>query len=241
MVANALAKYSRAAVQRLPDAAFCPMRQHSYALKPRAPTPPGSQRNSVRLPSQPISLHPPLTLHAGVRFQHALHCPGSVSSAHLLGLRPVIASNGLSTRTSYSIRHFTSTLRKRSDPQRETSHGGRVDRPDADVHSPKAQQTAKEDGYHFLNRLPDLSQRFHRPTKEELLAAATGFWSRLRVRFKWFSIRSVRPFNVDEISAFVTWILAGHLVWILLGTTTFFSLLILTVNTVFAQGSPPWR
>merc|ERR1711939_1037266 len=29
----------------------------------------------------------------------------------------------------------------------------------------------------------------HRPTKEELLAAATGFWSRLKVRFKWFSIR----------------------------------------------------
>ncbi len=89
----------------------------------------------------------------------------------------------------------------------------------------------------LLNRLPDLSQRFHRPTKEELLAAATGFWSRMSVRFKWLTIRSARPFNSDDISAFFSWVLVGHLVWILVGTTTFFSLLILAVNTVFAQGT----
>ncbi|KAL8843628.1 MAG: hypothetical protein Q9170_000132 [Blastenia crenularia] len=75
----------------------------------------------------------------------------------------------------------------------------------------------------------------HRPSKEELLAAATGFWSRLKVRFKWFSIRSGRPFNIDEISAFFSWVLLGHVLWIVLGTTTFFSLAILAVNTVFAQ------
>ncbi|KAJ3495140.1 hypothetical protein NLG97_g3604 [Lecanicillium saksenae] len=75
----------------------------------------------------------------------------------------------------------------------------------------------------------------HRPTKEELLAAANGFWERLRVRFKWMSIRSMRPWNADEWGAFVSWFLFGHLVWILVGTTTFFSLLILSINTVFAQ------
>ncbi|KAK5652072.1 hypothetical protein OQA88_10848 [Cercophora sp. LCS_1] len=75
----------------------------------------------------------------------------------------------------------------------------------------------------------------HRPTKEELLAAANGFRQRLRVRFKWFSIRSMRPWNADEWGAFVSWFLFGHLVWILVGTTTFFSLLIFTINTVFAQ------
>lgn len=76
----------------------------------------------------------------------------------------------------------------------------------------------------------------HRPTKEELLAAATGFWSRLKVRFKWFSIRSARPFNIDEIGAFFSWFVLGHVLWIVLGTTTFFSLLIFAINTVFAQG-----
>ena len=87
---------------------------------------------------------------------------------------------------------------------------------------------------HLRNRLPDISQ-IHRPSREELLAAATGSWSRLKVRFKWFSIRSVRPFNADEIGAFFSWFLLGHVLWIILGTTTFFSLAIFAVNTVFAQ------
>jgi len=55
------------------------------------------------------------------------------------------------------------------------------------------------------------------------------------VRFKWATIRSVRPFNIDELGAFFSWILLGHVIWIILGTTTFVSLLILAVNTVFAQ------
>ncbi|KAK3323908.1 hypothetical protein B0T19DRAFT_216686 [Cercophora scortea] len=75
----------------------------------------------------------------------------------------------------------------------------------------------------------------HRPTKDELLEAASGFWERLKVRFKWFSIRSMRPWNADEWGAFVSWFLFGHLVWVLVGTTTFFSLIILFINTVFAQ------
>ena len=88
---------------------------------------------------------------------------------------------------------------------------------------------------HLMDRLPNMPH-IHRPSKEELLAAATGFWSRLKVRFKWFSIRSARPFNADEIGAFFSWVLVGHVLWIVLGTTTFFSLAILAVNTVFAQG-----
>ncbi|KAJ9198827.1 hypothetical protein DTO164E3_4917 [Paecilomyces variotii] len=84
------------------------------------------------------------------------------------------------------------------------------------------------------DRLPHLPQ-LHRPTKEELLAAATGFWSRLKVRFKWFSIRSVRPFNFDEIAALFSWVLLGHIIWVVVGTTTFFSLVILAINTVLAQ------
>ena len=87
---------------------------------------------------------------------------------------------------------------------------------------------------HLIDHLPNLAH-LHRPSKEELLAAATGFWSRLKVRFKWFSIRSARPFNIDEIGAFFSWFLLGHVLWIILGTTTFFSLAIFAVNTVFAQ------
>lgn len=83
----------------------------------------------------------------------------------------------------------------------------------------------------ILERLPHL----HRPTKEELLAAATGFWQRMRIRFKWGTIRSVRPYTLDEIGAFVSWVFLGHVVWIVIGTTTFVSLAIWAINTVFAQ------
>ncbi|KAI1131685.1 mitochondrial distribution and morphology proteins-domain-containing protein [Nemania abortiva] len=86
--------------------------------------------------------------------------------------------------------------------------------------------------YFHLPAMPHLP---HRPTKEEFLAAANGFWERLKVRFKWISIRSMRPWNIDEWGAFVSWFLFGHLLWILVGTTTFFSLVILSINTVVAQ------
>ncbi|KAL3457785.1 hypothetical protein BJX64DRAFT_268238 [Aspergillus heterothallicus] len=99
---------------------------------------------------------------------------------------------------------------------------------------PQVKSESSSSNRHLINRLPHMPH-LHRPTKEELLAAATGFWSRLKVRFKWFSIRSVRPFNLDEITALFSWVLLGHVVWIVLGTTTFFSLLIIAINTVFAQ------
>lgn len=40
---------------------------------------------------------------------------------------------------------------------------------------------------------------------------------------------------MDDISAFFSWILVGHVIWIIVGTTTFFSLTIFLINTVFAQ------
>lgn len=97
-------------------------------------------------------------------------------------------------------------------------------------------------GPHSYFHLPDmhnihLPKLPHRPTKQELLEAASGFWSRLRVRFKWLTIRSVRPWNVDDWSAFVSWVVVGHIVWILVGTTTFISALIYAINTIAAQGT----
>lgn len=100
--------------------------------------------------------------------------------------------------------------------------------------SPRNQEHHTRTVDHVRGHLPTLAQ-CHRPTRDELLAAATGFWSRSKIRFKWLTIRSTRPFNIDEIGAFFSWIMLGHFLWIILGTTTFFSLVIFAVNTVFAQ------
>lgn len=112
----------------------------------------------------------------------------------------------------------------------ETRHGNPSTDNTSGAESQAESLAASVSKYLHLPKMP------HRPTKEELLSAANGFWERMRVRFKWMSIRSMRPWNADEWGAFVSWFLFGHIVWILVGTTTFFSLLILSINTVFAQG-----
>lgn len=87
----------------------------------------------------------------------------------------------------------------------------------------------------LLDRIPHSLPHLYRPTKAELLGAASGFWSRIKVHFKWITIRSARPFNADEIYALFSWILAAHVLWIVLGTTTFFMLTIFLINTAFSQ------
>ncbi|KAH9860437.1 hypothetical protein J1614_011768 [Plenodomus biglobosus] len=87
----------------------------------------------------------------------------------------------------------------------------------------------------LLDRIPHTLPHLYRPTKAELLEAASGFWSRIKVHFKWLTIRSTRPFNADEIYALISWILAAHILWIVLGTTTFFMLTIFLINTAFSQ------
>lgn len=49
-----------------------------------------------------------------------------------------------------------------------------------------------------------------RPSKEELLGAASSWWERLRIRVKWFTIRGWRRFNTDDMSAFASWFVLGN-------------------------------
>lgn len=70
----------------------------------------------------------------------------------------------------------------------------------------------------FFRRLALSLPHPHRPTKDDFLNVATGFWERLRIRFKWFTIKSFRRFNADDMSAFVTWFLMSQALWIFVGT-----------------------
>jgi len=138
--------------------------------------------------------------------------------------------------------HSSSRRRERGNTKRmkSSTSGGQTGRKlpqdPKSVPPTKKPETPHEDVSNSYIHLPHMPKMPHRPTKEELLAAATGFWSRLKVRFKWFSIRSSRPWNVDDWSAFVSWFVLGNIAWVFIGTTTFFSLVILSINTVVAQG-----
>lgn len=90
--------------------------------------------------------------------------------------------------------------------------------------------TPKE--HRYLDRISNI----HRPTKDEMLAAASNFWQRLRIRTKWTLIRQMRPYNWEDISAFFSWLILGHMIWIAVGTTTFFGVVVVLLNSVIAQG-----
>ena len=166
-----------------------------------------------------------------------LHGAGSTAVVAQLGLRRTIAGrtqapqhlqNLIRPHTSRSI--FQRRLFSDKHTAEHARSAQRVDKHNTPAEtSQQAHEHPSNKG--LLDRLPHL----HRPTKEELLAAATGFWERLGIRFKWMSIRSFRPYTLDEIGAFVSWVFLGHVVWIIVGTTTFVSLAIWAVNTVFAQ------
>ncbi|KIM45363.1 hypothetical protein M413DRAFT_24584 [Hebeloma cylindrosporum] len=87
----------------------------------------------------------------------------------------------------------------------------------------------------FFQRLALSLPHPHRPTRDDFLNVATGFWQRLRIRFKWFTVRGFRKFNADDISAFITWFLFSQTLWILVGTTTFFSVVFATANSLRLQ------
>jgi mitochondrial distribution and morphology protein 31 len=149
---------------------------------------------------------------------------------------------GLHSRACISARRCKNTKASGGDGEKATASQQKPDvqKAASEVKPPDpstdAESYAEAMSKYLQTQLSNLPKIAHRPTKEELLAAATGFWQRLKVRFKWFSIRSNRPWNADEWGAFLSWFMLGHIVWILVGTTTFFSLIIFLVNTVFAQG-----
>ncbi|KAF8265252.1 mitochondrial distribution and morphology protein family 31/32 [Lactarius quietus] len=87
----------------------------------------------------------------------------------------------------------------------------------------------------FFRRLAQSLPHVSRPSRDDFLNAANGFVQRMRVRVRWFFIRNFRKFNADDISAFVTWVLVGHGLWILIGTTTFFSVVFAVANSLRLQ------
>ncbi|KTW27464.1 uncharacterized protein T551_02963 [Pneumocystis jirovecii RU7] len=71
--------------------------------------------------------------------------------------------------------------------------------------------------------------------EEALLLNTSGFFGRLKIHMKYCLMKQIRPFNIDDISAMFTWLIACNILWIIVGTTTFFSLVLAAINSVSAQ------
>lgn len=89
------------------------------------------------------------------------------------------------------------------------------------------------DYLHVQNIL--LRKNQERMNKKQVLSEATNFYERFKINTKWLLIRGNRPFSANEISTMFSWLLISQIAWIILGTTTFVSILLLIFNTVFAK------
>lgn len=96
----------------------------------------------------------------------------------------------------------------------------------------------------YLNSLPITLRRLaaalpaqagHPPSRDQLLALTTSFFERLKIRFKWATIRSYRRFRIDDYSAFFSVGVVGTLGWFLIGTTSFFAFAFAIVNSLSLQ------
>jgi hypothetical protein len=108
----------------------------------------------------------------------------------------------------------------------------------ADQYSDREAEEKKIAATTAEHTLPATLSRWSRPrppSKEDLLRFAQGFWTRLRIRFKWFTIRGFRRFNADDISAFFTLGGLGTVIFFIVGTTTAVSLVFAALNALNLQ------
>ncbi|CEL60934.1 Mitochondrial distribution and morphology protein 31 OS=Saccharomyces cerevisiae (strain ATCC 204508 / S288c) GN=MDM31 PE=1 SV=1 [Rhizoctonia solani AG-1 IB] len=182
---------------------------------------------------------------------------------HLWQRSTLLGTQNSSTESNYSKSDFTlrhissSTKNDRSDPgstdkssptsaspnhtpgqsSQSNVHGGSANKESQEP--PKEPLTSTNphlQNYSSLFRQLALSlPHVKQPTKQDFLQAATSMWQRMRIRFKWFAIKSFRKFNADDISAFLSWFLVGQTLWILVGTTTFFSVVFAVLNSLRLQ------
>ena len=85
----------------------------------------------------------------------------------------------------------------------------------------------------FFRQLAQSVPHIHRPTRDDFLNLTSSFWHRLRIRFKWLTIRSFRKFNADDLSAFFSFVLVGQTLWILVGTSVYKKFLLFRWMTTF--------
>ncbi|KAI0072505.1 hypothetical protein K474DRAFT_1628894 [Panus rudis PR-1116 ss-1] len=148
---------------------------------------------------------------------------------------------------SYQIRGFHASVRLADTPapadentRRKATESASAGQPEEEPQktSSPAQNVDPHrfDNYpRFFRQLAMSIPNLHRPTREDFLNAATGFWQRMRVRFRWVFLRSFRRYNADDVSAFITWFVMSQALWLFIGTTTFFSVVFATANSLRLQ------
>ncbi|KAJ6625750.1 mitochondrial distribution and morphology proteins-domain-containing protein [Mycena sp. CBHHK59/15] len=134
------------------------------------------------------------------------------------------------------IRHFHASRRERaSDPNKAPANDLTTPNDSRLTHDEVPPPQNYDNYPPFFRRLAMSLPHLPRHSRDDFLKAATGFWAHARIRFKWFTIRSFRRFDADDMSAFITWFVMSQTLWIFVGTTTFFSVIFATANSLQLQ------
>lgn len=70
-----------------------------------------------------------------------------------------------------------------------------------------------------------------RHARQAIINNENDFVKRQKLRIRLFFMGKIRPMKVDDIMALVSWIFVGHLGFVLIGTTTFVSLMLFIMNS----------
>ncbi|KAI0820023.1 hypothetical protein BC628DRAFT_1331423 [Trametes gibbosa] len=167
------------------------------------------------------------------RQQHAT-IPYSSPGGHTTDLHTTLALRARVDIRQFSHNAVLQRMGQRGE-QREGHHakeGGQLNLP---PHKDAGDDLNLENYPRFFLRLAKSLPHLQRPTRDDFLKAADGFWQRFRIRFRWLTIRSFRRYNADDLSAFFTWFLMSQTLWLFVGTTTFFSVVFATANSLRLQ------
>ncbi|KAF9981392.1 Mitochondrial distribution and morphology protein 31, mitochondrial precursor [Mortierella antarctica] len=186
--------------------------------------------------------------------QHGMSMPGQATAFHgipLHSLEQHIGRPMQTPRSSLASRYHQYHISPHRAPSICPTAYVRTKRAPPHV-SPNAVHVSKRSfashsGNHHLKPLPASAHNalvkytppvgpLNRVDRAKLLAATPTFLARLKIRLKLLLMRQIRPWRVDDFIAMFSWAFLANVAFVLLGTTTFFSLLLATANSLQFQG-----
>ncbi|KAF9157915.1 Mitochondrial distribution and morphology protein 31, mitochondrial precursor [Actinomortierella ambigua] len=98
------------------------------------------------------------------------------------------------------------------------------------------QQAKKHHKHHKPQHHPPPTGPLNRVERAKLLSDAPNWLARMKLRLKLLLMRQIRPWRVDDFIAVFSWAFLANVMFVLLGTTTFVSLVLAALNSLQFQG-----
>ncbi|KAF9976600.1 Mitochondrial distribution and morphology protein 31, mitochondrial precursor [Actinomortierella ambigua] len=98
------------------------------------------------------------------------------------------------------------------------------------------QQAKKHHKHHKHHHNPPPTGPLNRVERAKLLSDAPNWLARMKIRLKLLLMRQIRPWRVDDFIAVFSWAFLANAMFVLLGTTTFVSLVLAALNSLQFQG-----